>query len=128
MKVKKSCTTSPELALVICPKQVSSVNVRSSNRVSDVSQKSIATTNGDHTSSNQTSLREGPLQYEITDGSTVGDGVSSMANYTDLWSTAYREAVDRFGKDIDVATSWYQTQILRLHRVALNKTPIWASH
>jgi hypothetical protein len=26
-----------------------------------------------------------------------------MTNYTDLWSAAYREAVNSFGKDIDVA-------------------------
>ncbi|CAN9218360.1 unnamed protein product [Alternaria alternata] len=79
------------------------VDVQSSNRVSDGSQKSVATTNDDNTPLEQTSHRAGPLRYGTADRSTLGDGVSSMTSYTDLWSAAYREAVDSFGKDIDVA-------------------------
>jgi hypothetical protein len=86
-----------------CPNPVSSVDVRSSSRVSDLSQKSIANTNDDHTPLKQTSLRAGLLKYEITDRSALGDGDSSTDHYTDLWSAAYREAVDSFGKGIDVA-------------------------
>ncbi|CAN9290739.1 unnamed protein product [Alternaria alternata] len=84
-------------------KKLCSVDVQSSNRVSDGSQKSVATTNDDNTPLEQTSHRAGPLRYGTADRSTLGDGVSSMTSYTDLWSAAYREAVDSFGKDIDVA-------------------------
>ncbi|CAN9292594.1 unnamed protein product [Alternaria alternata] len=89
MEVKKLCTND--------------VDVRSSSRVSDLSQKSIVNTNDDNTPLKQTSLRAGLLKYEITDRSALGDGDSSTDHYTDLWSAAYREAVDSFGKGIDVA-------------------------
>ncbi|KAL1794606.1 hypothetical protein ACET3X_006422 [Alternaria dauci] len=78
-------------------------NVRSSNRVSDVSQKLVATENHDHTSLEQTSHRTGQPRHETTDGSTLADDVGNVTNHTDLWSAAYREAVESLGKDIDLA-------------------------
>ncbi|KAF2472361.1 uncharacterized protein BDR25DRAFT_341809 [Lindgomyces ingoldianus] len=38
-----------------------------------------------------------------TNRSSVGDDISSVAVTSDLWSAAYREAVESLGKDIDVA-------------------------
>ena len=37
------------------------------------------------------------------DRSTLGDDVGNVVVTSDLWSAAFREAVDSLGKDIDVA-------------------------
>lgn len=39
----------------------------------------------------------------FTDRSTVGDDFGNAAATSDLWSAAFREAVNSLGKDIDVA-------------------------
>ncbi|KAG9188865.1 hypothetical protein G6011_07570 [Alternaria panax] len=78
-------------------------DLRTSNQVSDASQKLIALETHDHTPLEQTSLHAGLPHHETTNGSAPGDGVVNTTNYTDLWSAAYREAVDSLGNDIDVA-------------------------
>jgi hypothetical protein len=49
-------------------------------------------------SSNQVAT---PLEHDVTDTSTPVNDI--VITSSDLWSAAYREAVDSFGKDIDTA-------------------------
>lgn len=44
-----------------------------------------------------------PDQGNNTDSSTLGSAASSVTVSSDLWSAAYREAVDSFGDNIDIA-------------------------
>ncbi|KAI9739902.1 MAG: hypothetical protein M1818_004958 [Claussenomyces sp. TS43310] len=41
--------------------------------------------------------------YSSTEPSALGDNIGNDVSSSDLWSAAYREAVDSLGKDIDVA-------------------------
>lgn len=43
------------------------------------------------------------LEQMSIDRSTLGDDVGNVVVTSDLWSAAFREAVDSLGKDIDVA-------------------------
>lgn len=75
-----------------------------SNQAGDASEE--LSVNGDddsHALSDQGSLHADRLEQNSTNQSTPGDNVSSMIVSSDLWSAAYREAVDSLGKDIDVA-------------------------
>ena len=54
-----------------------------------------------HTTPHQ--LHASHLEQNSTNRSTLGDDVGSVIVSSDLWSAAYREAVDSLGKDIDVA-------------------------
>jgi hypothetical protein len=51
----------------------------------------------------QISLHAGSLKQNSTNRSTPDDDVGTMIVSSDLWSAAYREAVDSFEKDIDAA-------------------------
>jgi hypothetical protein len=69
----------------------------------DVSQKLFVADIDNDGLLDQTSIRAGPLQPIRSNGSTADDDISTIVDSTDLWSAAYREAVESFGKDIDVA-------------------------
>jgi hypothetical protein len=62
-----------------------------------------AVNNNTHTLPDQNSLHADPLEQDVTDRSTPVDNISIVTASSDLWSAAYREAVDSFGKDIDTA-------------------------
>ena len=51
----------------------------------------------------QSALQTSDHEQNITDRSTLNDGIGSLVVSSDLWSAAYREAVHSFGNDIDVA-------------------------
>jgi len=51
----------------------------------------------------QSALYASDLEQMSIDRSTLGDDIGNMVVTSDLWSAAFREAVDSLGKDIDVA-------------------------
>jgi hypothetical protein len=51
----------------------------------------------------RTTLDQSHLDQNSFDQSTLDDNISSTVVPSDLWSAAYREAVDSLGKDVDVA-------------------------
>ena len=74
------------------------------NQVSDLSRES--TTSRDDEAQIQThrsALQTSESEQNSTDRSNLDHDTGSVAVSSDLWSEAYREAVDNIGKDIDVA-------------------------
>jgi hypothetical protein len=51
----------------------------------------------------QSALYASDLEQMSIDRSTLGDDIGNVVVTSDLWSAAFREAVDSLGKDIDVA-------------------------
>ncbi|KAF2267298.1 hypothetical protein CC78DRAFT_490454 [Lojkania enalia] len=75
-----------------------------SNQAGDVSIEFATTRDDDaHTLPNHSALDANHLDQDSTNESALGDDVSSVIVSSDLWSAAYREAVDSLGKDIDAA-------------------------
>lgn len=56
-----------------------------------------------HTQTDQSALHASRPEQNSVNRSTRGNNADSTAVPSDLWSAAYREAVDSFGDDIDVA-------------------------
>ena len=74
------------------------------NQVSDLSRES--TTSRDDEAQIQThrsALQTREFEQNSTDRSNLDHDTGSVVVSSDLWSEAYREAVDNIGKDIDVA-------------------------
>ncbi len=72
--------------------------------MSDISRLSI--TAGDDRAqirNDQSALHASDLEQVSIDQSTLDDDIGIGVVSSDLWSVAFREAVDSFGKDIDVA-------------------------
>ena len=55
------------------------------------------------TKTNQRIIRKSHPKQESFHRSTRGNDIGSITVSTDLWSAAYREAIDSLGEDIDVA-------------------------
>lgn len=78
----------------------------SPNQASDVHRGSIKNRNNEaHIKNSQGSLRWNSVRRNLTiDQLTFGDDIGSVTASTDLWSAAYREAVESLGEEIDIAT------------------------
>lgn len=74
-----------------------------SNPTCDASAKSTLTTDSDAVPPDQSALLASQTEPDPANPSTTGGFVSDGIASSDIWSAAYREAVDSFGKDIDTA-------------------------
>ncbi|KIX03675.1 uncharacterized protein Z518_07228 [Rhinocladiella mackenziei CBS 650.93] len=75
-----------------------------SKQTCDVSTEFAATTDGEgHTQTNHSAIRKSHPEQASAHHSTRGNDIGTINVSSDLWSAAYREAIDSFGDDIDVA-------------------------
>lgn len=75
------------------------------NEASDAPRESTNTGNDDaQIQTGQITLHRKSLERNLTtDRSTLGDGTDNVIVSSDLWSAAYREAVESLGEEIDIA-------------------------
>ena len=75
-----------------------------SSHTHDVSTELTATIDdGAHTQTNENAIHTSRPEQKSVYRSTRGNDISSMTVSSDLWSAAYREAIDSLGEDLDVA-------------------------
>jgi len=84
--------------------QVNSVGSLPSSQICDVSPELTATTDDEgHAQTNQSAIHKSYPEQDSVHHSTRGNDIGTINVSSDLWSAAYREAINSLGDDIDVA-------------------------
>ena len=96
------------MSTIICPvkiaNQANSVGSLPSRQICDVPTELTATPdNEDHTQTNDSAIRKSQPEQESVHHPTRDNDIGTISVTSDLWSAAYREAINSLGDDIDVA-------------------------